>query len=118
MGILEPGQELSDRVEPTFQHDAQDTPKSAHLTARDVVTFVGFQARVEDALHRRMGLQIPGNTQRALVLLADAQVQGLHAAQQQVGGHWVQRRPVDLSVMINLVHQISRPAQHPPSASA
>ena len=48
-----------------------------------------------------------GDGHGADVLLADAQVQRLHAPQQQVGRHRIQRRAVDLPVVVDALDQLA-----------
>ena len=62
---------------------------------------MGVEAGIKDLLHGRMGFQKPGHGQSALVLLADAQMQGLDPPQQQVGGHGVQGGAVDFAVVVD-----------------
>ena len=52
-----------------------------------------------------MHLQEAGNLQGALVLLADAQMQRFHTAQQQVSRHRVERCARDLAVVVDALDQ-------------
>jgi len=66
---------------------------AAHLAARDLVLRVGVEAGIEDGSNGGAP-QPPRDTERALVLLPDAQVKRLHAADQQVGRHRSSAAPV------------------------
>ena len=63
---------------------------------------VALQARVVDDGDARLGLQPAGDPERGLVLLPDAQRERLHAADEQVGGHRVERRAGDLAEVEDL----------------
>src|ERR1035441_9840322 len=90
MGVAQAGKQFLDRRETALQNETEDATIPAHLAARDVMIFVRLQAGIKHGCDLRLRLQETGDLERALVLLANAEVQGLHSAQQQVGGHGIE----------------------------
>jgi len=118
MGKTEVRDKPPDRVEAVFfQQEAQDPAESPHLLPGDGMTGMGLKPG-KRPLHRRMGFEESGNAHGAFILPLDPQVQGFHAAQQQVGGHGVEYRPVNFAIVMDLIDQILGTAGHTSEASA
>ena len=107
---LELGQEDLDGVEAAADAEAQHAAEAAHLPRGNVVVRVGGKSGVIDVLDRRMPGQPSGDREGALVLARDAQAQGLHSAQQTVGIPGRERRAVDLTEVVEPLHQFAAPA--------
>jgi len=90
-----------------------NTPPKPRICRRAMgVILVRFQAGIEDLRDAGMALQEAGDVEGAGVLLADAQFERLHAAQQQISRHRVEARAVDLAEMEDRRDQFARAADH------
>src|SRR5579872_2623540 len=105
VGISQPWKRFLYRSEAPLQNKTEDAAIPAHLTAGDSVVLMRFQARIKDRRNLRMSFEETGNQQRALVLLAYAQVQSFHPSQQQVGGHRVEAGSGNFAEVVNPVDQ-------------
>ena len=112
MGVAQAGKQFLDRRETALQNETEDATIPAHLAARDVMIFVRLQAGIKHGCDLRLRLQETGDLERALVLLANAEVQGLHSAQQQVGGHGVEASSRNFAEMVNAAHQVTATTDH------
>src|ERR1700693_5821972 len=81
MRIAQTRKEFLHGRETALQNKAEDATVSAHLTASDRVILMRFQAGIKRGRDLRMSFHETRNLQRALVLLAYAQMQGFHSPQ-------------------------------------
>src|SRR5215210_852333 len=110
---LEARQKLPYRVVPPHEREAQHPAEATHLPAGELVLGVGLEARVEDTFYRRVRLQKACQLQGVLVVAAYPQLEGLKAAEQQVGGEGIEGGAVDLAVVVHPPHELSRAADDP-----
>src|SRR5579863_5297489 len=104
MSVAQARKEFLDRIKTALQNKAEDAAKPAHLAARDVAVFVRLQAGIKHGGDLGLRFQETSNRQRALVLLANAEMQGFHSPQQQVGGHGVEAGSGNFSEVVNAAH--------------
>lgn len=112
MSVAQARKEFLDRFETALQNKAEDAAKPAHLAARDTMIFVRLQARIKHGGDLGLRLQETSNRQRALVLMANAQMQRFHSPQQQVGGHGIETGSGNFSEVVNTAHQAAPAADH------
>src|SRR5215217_8796715 len=85
---------------PPYEREAQHPTEAPHLFLSELVLRVGLKAWVEDSFYIWVSFQEARHLHSVLVVARDAQLEGLQAAEQQVGGEGVERRAVDLAVVV------------------
>ncbi len=118
MRPAESRQESFDHLEVAGHLEAEHAAEAAgHLPLGDAVVRVIFQARVEDMLDPRVGAQWRAIV-KALLFWRSTGAQGLHAAEEQVGGVGVERGTGDFSAAVDRLDERGVAGDHAPRASA
>ena len=86
------------------QDEGDHPAERRHLAPRHPVPRVCGQARVDDARHLGVVLEVHGERQRVLALPRDAQVKGLEAAQHQERRVWIEDPAQDLQQVAHALH--------------
>src|SRR5829696_2300186 len=107
-------QERPDRLVPAFEREAKHPTETPHLSLGELVLRVGLEARVEDSFYCRVPFQVARDLHGVLVVTRDAQLEGLQATDEQVGGEGVEGCAVDLAIMVDPPHEFARSAQNAP----
>src|SRR5260370_13511522 len=107
MGVAKAGKKCPDRREAARENEAEDATITAHLAASDVMIFVRLQTGIKHGCDLRMGLQETRDLERALVLLANAEMQGFHSPQQQIGRHGVEAGSRNFAEVVCAAHQVT-----------
>src|SRR5215203_1271058 len=111
---LQAWQERPDRLVPAFEREAKHPTETPHLSLGELVLRVGLEARVEDSFYCRVPFQVARDLHGVLVVTRDAQLEGLQATDEQVGGEGVEGCAVDLAIMVDPPHEFARSAQNAP----
>ena len=82
MRVPQAGQDLAHGVESTLELEGKHPAEPAHLPRRHVVAGMRLQSGVVHAGNPLVAFEMPGDGHGALVLTLDAEVQGLHSAEQ------------------------------------
>src|SRR5690606_5375877 len=93
--------------------EAEHPSEPAHLASGDIVEGVCLEAGVVDHGDNGMVGQVTGDGHGVLVLALYPQMERLHAPQQQVGGHGMERGAVDLAIAVDPPDEVLPADDHP-----
>src|SRR5215216_2713527 len=86
---LQARQERLDSLVPAYEREAKHPAETLHLPLGEFVLRVRLKAWVEDSFYHRVPFQEARDLHGVLVVARDAQLKGLQAADEQVGGEGV-----------------------------
>ncbi len=98
----------------TLHRKTEYATESAHLRRRNRMATMRLKAGVEHRIHGGMRAQVLCHRQGRGILARHSQLQGLEAAQQQIGRHRTQARAIDFSVVMHLGHEFRSASQNAP----